>query len=228
MVRLSQSSLSPTNPRTIVGVTAILIFVGFVITQLVLFGLDHTSLSAPRDAEEAISSLNTPRFKNMPKDQRDQYLAQTAFLIDDLPGEKRREYFRKYLVEDDHRTTMIGFIAQKEFQKALAYSTASTDVEKQRILDAQVDKLVARFNALSQDFRTANNITIAILQTQPSSNESPPAHASLPMRGGGGWFSRIRNYTRENIEYQKPENAKIIQDFNIAINQRLIDRKIIP
>ncbi len=219
---------SQSAPKMVVGLSAVLIFIGFAVTQAVILAVDHTDLPAPTSALEAIQNFNTPRFKNMAQADRDLYIAQSASFVDDLPGEKRREYFRKFVVDDECRNGMIKAIAQREFQKAVAYSNATTDQEKNKLLDAQIDKLIARFNALSPEFRDANRITIALMQTQPTGTNSPPAHSPFPSPPGGGWFSRIRNYTYENIEYQKPENTKIISAFQEAINHRLIERHITP
>jgi hypothetical protein len=212
-------SITP-QPRKVVGVLAIIVFLAFALTQLALFTLEHTDLPLPASAEEAIQNLQTPRFRNMAQDKKDEYLAKTAFFIDALVGEKRRELFRKYRVDDEHRSAMIRVIAQKEFQKAVAYDKAATSEEKARLVEVQVDKELARFAALPPEMRDPNRLLQRPPIPSPIVGTPPPF--GMP---GGGWFSRIRNYYLEDPELRTPENMAIAKNFQSAVIQRLAQRQ---
>ncbi|GAB5495119.1 MAG: hypothetical protein Phyf2KO_01990 [Phycisphaerales bacterium] len=66
------------------------------------FMWQNRPVSLPKSADEAIAVINSGRIERLPVDRQRQYYAEASRLMEDIPWEERREYFR----EEDNRDAM--------------------------------------------------------------------------------------------------------------------------
>lgn len=66
------------------------------------FAWQNRPVSLPKTADEAIAVINSGRIDRLPADRQRQFYAEASRLMEDIPQEERREYFR----EEDNREAM--------------------------------------------------------------------------------------------------------------------------
>ena len=84
-----------------VGSIATLLAVGALCTGI-YFAWDNRPIKLPRDATEAIAVINSGRLDRLSEDRQRQYFAEASRLMQDIPEEERRDYFR----DEDNRDAM--------------------------------------------------------------------------------------------------------------------------
>ena len=84
-----------------VGSIAVLLAVG-ALGAGIYFAWDNRPITLPRDATEAIAVINSGRLDKLSEDRQRQYFAEASRLMQDIPEEERRDYFR----DEDNRDAM--------------------------------------------------------------------------------------------------------------------------
>lgn len=72
------------------------------------FMWQNRPVSLPKTADEAIAVINSGRIERLPVDRQRQYYAEASRLMEDIPWEERREYFREENNRDAMREVMMA------------------------------------------------------------------------------------------------------------------------
>lgn len=72
------------------------------------FMWQNRPVSLPKTADEAIAVINSGRIERLPVDRQRQYYAESSRLMEDIPWEERREYFREEQSRDAMREVMMA------------------------------------------------------------------------------------------------------------------------
>lgn len=72
------------------------------------FMWQNRPVSLPKNADEAIAVINSGRIERLPVDRQRQYYAEASRLMEDIPWEERREYFREEQSRDAMREVMMA------------------------------------------------------------------------------------------------------------------------
>lgn len=73
----------------------------------IYFAWDNRPIKLPRDADEAIAVINSGRLERLSEDRQRQYFAEASRLMQDIPDEERREFFRDEENRDAMRQVMM-------------------------------------------------------------------------------------------------------------------------
>lgn len=168
----------------------------------------HTPPAPPRTAQEAIATIGSARFQQMPQVRRDQYLDQAHQLLEAMPQDARRKLFESMRGNPKVRQAFMQMRMQEMTQRVLAFARADP-ATRQKMLDEDIDHMQQR---------------MAQRQNRPA---APPGNPPGNRPGNrGNWRAHLPQHIDQHIQNGNPQMAGLMHEFHKAMMQRLQQRGI--
>ncbi len=184
----------------------IFIIIGVIIgVGVLLGGIYYTWLitppALPKDPEEGLTLLDSPRFKRLPKYRQEEYLEHITQLLRKLPSDKRAELIEK-ATKDKSVKKALREVHRYNMRKMIFEYAKATPEKRMQIIDKTIDFIVLMKKRYKGKVRRLR-------------------HLRHRGKSRGQFFKRV-------VEKGNPQMVGLAGEFFRALHQRMKERGIEP
>lgn len=168
----------------------------------------------PMTAETALTTIDTPQFKQMPSYRQREYYAQANRLISALSVEERKALFERLKTDETMQKNMGEMKREAMVQRALEFASATPESRNQ-LLDQSIDEMQAMRKEFSK-FTAGGS-------EKPGDGKSPGGPGGRKMDP-----SKMKAQMQDNIQHGNPQQGNLMAEYFRALQARMNQRGIKP
>lgn len=173
----------------------------------------NTPPPMPTTAEQALATLDTPQFKQMPEYRQREYYAQANRLVSALPTEQRKALFDKMRTEESTRESMGNMAREAMVQRALEFASARPE-DRTKLIDKAIDEMEAMRKAFGPPPGTGGD-----------AGKSAEGKGPGPMKMDP---SKMKSHIQDRIQHGNPQTGNLMAEYFRAMQARMAQRGIQP